>query len=740
LTGLLLLFGACQPAQRGSGSDAGATSSAAAGASSGSEAGASGHPAGGGRALALHRAELSRRAEQVRSSDLSSRDPAVRRSAARALARVRGNAVRPGLLRALGDEDPEVVAWAAYGLGETCVGQREPTASVLLSASVRFVGDSAPGDAVLSPMRAIARAIGACAAPQSERTLVRWAQQGGGYAVDAIYGLGDIATQKKRLREETWVTLLRLAAGDATSKPLVEALYPLGRVEHLPPSVVERAREVATARLAEPGPARHFAVRALGRTDRHATDKLQELLLASSGFTVTERAEAARALNRLGRPGQKALRAVLAKLVGKGDAANPKRLAGANVGASMALLESLHDVRKAQATVRKLAQLPAPEGAPLPERRRVSWLRCGAARVLVGRRYDDPLLQGCDLTAKGGEDAPLAERLGAIGGRAVVDALGLDGAKIKGRRLKVWRELATTGSPRMRQTAIEQLVAHIEIRDAQELLAKALGDDASGVAAAAAQVIAKQPERALQASKGKRSKDKGRAIHTGVRDGLLAGLAPDGDVEALTEMIDAAAAVGLGEALPKLGVLCASPYITVRKHAEKALAALSPAGKAKSCPPPPQGMALPSELEKLRAAPTTVVLDTDAGEMTLELDPSLAPVAVTRVAALAAAGKYDGIVVHRVVPGFVAQFGSPTADGYGAIDAMPSLACETSPVSYGPLSVGVALAGRDTGSTQIFVTHAPYPRLDGRYAWLGRAEGAWDALVDGDVIRKATVR
>jgi cyclophilin family peptidyl-prolyl cis-trans isomerase len=61
--------------------------------------------------------------------------------------------------------------------------------------------------------------------------------------------------------------------------------------------------------------------------------------------------------------------------------------------------------------------------------------------------------------------------------------------------------------------------------------------------------------------------------------------------------------------------------------------------------------------------------------------------------------------------------------------------------------VGIALApgitpgqpGRDTGSSQFFVTLAAYPHFDGQYSWLGQATGAWDALVEGDRIIKATV-
>ena len=51
----------------------------------------------------------------------------------------------------------------------------------------------------------------------------------------------------------------------------------------------------------------------------------------------------------------------------------------------------------------------------------------------------------------------------------------------------------------------------------------------------------------------------------------------------------------------------------------------------------------------------------------------------------------------------------------------------------------MALAGRDTGSSQLFVTHGATPHLDGKYAQIGTAGGAWDALIDGDVIQSMKV-
>ena len=91
------------------------------------------------------------------------------------------------------------------------------------------------------------------------------------------------------------------------------------------------------------------------------------------------------------------------------------------------------------------------------------------------------------------------------------------------------------------------------------------------------------------------------------------------------------------------------------------------------------------------------------------------------------------------MPGFVAQFGDPGGDGFGGPGREP-LRCETTPRPFEPLSVGVALAGRDTGSSQLFVTLARSAHLDGEYAWVGRAAGDWDAVAEGDVIRKVRVR
>jgi cyclophilin family peptidyl-prolyl cis-trans isomerase len=615
---------------------------------------------------------------------------------------------------------------------------------------------------------AIARAIGRCGAEESEPTLVAWLGGPRERAAAAAYGLGELAIGKKKLREETLVALLNLAAGSASSPPLVDALFPVGRLENVPSTVVDRIREVAAARLAERAEARMFAIRALGRAGLDAGPELGRVLASPEQFTAAERAEAARMAKRLKAAGERALVEALPKLAPPTDPVAMTGLIGEELGVLLAVLESLDGWKPdgpGAKTLRDLATLALPSGAPAALLRRVTHIRCGAAKLLAVANWREPLLVSCDAgepaAAAAAPDAGApsdASKLagGSIGLRAVVAVLGR--AEITGPRLQAWRSIALDGELRAREAALELLEAHGEV-DAAEVLAQALSSDLDGVVATAADVIAKQPQRASVSSrkvgKGKRKKDKpgdGKADAVvsepapAIAKALLARLAAASelkDAEVLASVVDAAGALALKEAAPPLEALCASSWPTLRSHAAKALDAIG-GKKGKTCEPPAAGGPAPRELDGLVAGVTggvvTLVFDSDVGELTLALDAGIAPVTVTRVVQLARAGYYDGMVVHRVVPGFVTQFGAPHGDGFGGPPDRPPLRCETSPLPFAPLSVGVALAGRDTGSSQLFVMHARHPHLDGGYAWVGSATGPWSAFVDGDRITKVRIR
>src|SRR5262249_46245809 len=157
--------------------------------------------------------------------------------------------------------------------------------------------------------------------------------------------------------------------------------------------------------------------------------------------------------------------------------------------------------------------------------------------------------------------------------------------------------------------------------------------------------------------------------------------APD-DVETVGALLDAVGAVRLEAATPKLEASCKSVNPTLREHAARGLSLIKRSKvvcDATLEPAPPA-----QEIQHLVSAPVKVELSTDAGSFGLTLDPSTAPVAVTRLSDLARAGFYDGISFHRVVPGFVVQFGDPAGDGFGGPGREP-LRCETSPLPFEPL-------------------------------------------------------
>jgi cyclophilin family peptidyl-prolyl cis-trans isomerase/HEAT repeat protein len=714
------------------------------------------------RESAIMRAELRRSAAEVTPADQQSRAVSVRRAAARAFARIGGDESRPGLLRALSDEDPEVVAWAAYGLGFSCKGHEKANVAALAARSLSFdaqastdkVADAGPEDGVrLDPHVAIARAIGRWGSDESESTLVAWLSGSPARTAAASLALGDLASTKERLREETLAALLNVAAGSASSPPTTEGLFAIGRLEHVPVTVMPRLREVAVARLGEPGDLRLLAVRALGRAGPEAAPDLARVLRSADVFNPSERAEAARVLRRLGSSGQRTLQATLGSLVPASDAIASTAL-GEEIGVLLATLGAMEAPGKATKDLKILASLPPPPSAPATVLRRLSWIRCSAAGLLAGNDPRDRVLTACDLTAVTAETATSTDggvtdggaadggavvvgQPGSIGARTIVEVL--DRAKIEGTNLKLYKEYALGGDLRARQAAVELLAKHEELVDeARGILEAALDAPQIGLVATAAGVIAGRPTLANESDKPQKKKRRKQRDDDEAKEersvkpaasivkklmSMLNRADAENDIELTSSAMEALGALGVSDAKAKMEELCGSSWPEIRRKAAKALSLM-----------------VPAEATQPITSEVTLTLETDAGEMTLTLDGRIAPQAVTRIVDLARAGYYDGIVVHRVVPGFVTQLGAPNGDGYGGPAGKPSLRCETSPIPFDKLTVGIALAGRDTGSSQFFVMQGRHPHLDGQYAWIGRATGAWAGFVDGDLVRKVTIR
>ena len=113
-------------------------------------------------------------------------------------------------------------------------------------------------------------------------------------------------------------------------------------------------------------------------------------------------------------------------------------------------------------------------------------------------------------------------------------------------------------------------------------------------------------------------------------------------------------------------------------------------------------------------------IETTKGTIEIELYPEEAPKTVENFVTLAKKGFYNGIVFHRVIPGFMIQTGDPTGTGRGGPGY--TFADEISPKLKhdAPGVVSMANAGPNTNGSQFFVTLAPTPWLNGKHTIFGR--------------------
>lgn len=120
----------------------------------------------------------------------------------------------------------------------------------------------------------------------------------------------------------------------------------------------------------------------------------------------------------------------------------------------------------------------------------------------------------------------------------------------------------------------------------------------------------------------------------------------------------------------------------------------------------------PDDFEIARALRQTVRLRTTRGVIEIRMRRE-APLTATNFVHLVDDGFYDGIEFHRVEPAFVVQGGDPTGTGFEGSDAL--IREEISSLEHHRGTVGIATAGKDTGSSQFFVNHGSNLHLNGRF-------------------------
>ncbi len=126
-----------------------------------------------------------------------------------------------------------------------------------------------------------------------------------------------------------------------------------------------------------------------------------------------------------------------------------------------------------------------------------------------------------------------------------------------------------------------------------------------------------------------------------------------------------------------------------------------------------------------------VILETNRGTIELLLYPDRAPRTVENFLALVEKGYYNGIVFHRVIPGFMIQGGDPTGTGRGgssiwgkpfADEFHPELRFDR------PGLLAMANAGPDTNGSQFFITVAATPWLNDRHTIFGEVTGGYEVV------------
>jgi peptidylprolyl isomerase len=152
---------------------------------------------------------------------------------------------------------------------------------------------------------------------------------------------------------------------------------------------------------------------------------------------------------------------------------------------------------------------------------------------------------------------------------------------------------------------------------------------------------------------------------------------------------------------------------------------------------------LPVNFNQQEDLDNILYLDLSTGErVAIRLMPSWAPNHVARIKELTRAGFYDGVVFHRVIDGFMAQTGDPTATGQGG-SWLPDIQQEFNPMPHVRGTVSMARAqSEDSANSQFFIVFYPRLTLDRRYTNFGRVIGnmaAVDAIQRGEPPANPTV-
>jgi cyclophilin family peptidyl-prolyl cis-trans isomerase/HEAT repeat protein len=617
-------------------------------------------------------------------------EPRIRRRAALAIGRGGLKEGVPPLVGALADADADVRAQAAFALG--LLG--DASASAPLVTALADVDPKVRGRA--------AEALGLIGSKDAADAIGRMAAE---YAkLPAVSGM--------KPDDETWPAVspeadaFRLAAF---------ALVRLGAFEPLAAAVLgpggepvtswwpvafalqrigdTRAQPALTRLLQTPGTyTRAFAARGLGGLKDPASVDLLLPLLAPKAAPVEVMVSAVRAVAQLGDP-----RAAAPLIALVSDATAPPNLR----------LEAV----TALGTLRSEAGLPVVQDLITAEwpTMRIAALRAAAA---IDREHLLLVLSSLEPDREWIVRAALAEVIGQLPGEVAVPRL---------------REMLKSEEDRRVLPAVLRALVRLKVPDAMDLVIPQLKAPDFALRAVAASLV------------GQNRPEGGAAA---LRDAYTFALA-DAAYDARVELLSALAAYGPAEATETLKTALADKDWAVRVRARTLLEKLEPSADYRmAIRPAPSSTGASYDAAALVTPPYSphVFIETDRGTVEFELTVLDAPQTSRNFIALARKGFFNGLRIHRVVANFVVQDGDSRGDGQGGPGYTIRDELNERPFLRG--TVGMALAGPDTGGSQFFVMHSPAPHLDARYTVFGRVVSGMevvDRLQQGDGIVRVRV-
>jgi peptidyl-prolyl cis-trans isomerase B (cyclophilin B) len=138
--------------------------------------------------------------------------------------------------------------------------------------------------------------------------------------------------------------------------------------------------------------------------------------------------------------------------------------------------------------------------------------------------------------------------------------------------------------------------------------------------------------------------------------------------------------------------------------------------------------------EEVEVKQLAVITLDSGGQIRVEFFPEDAPKTVENFITLTKKGYYNGLIFHRVVPGFVVQGGDPKGDGTGGPGY--TIKAEFNKRKHERGSLAMARSQHpDSAGSQFYITYGPQPHLDGNYTVFGQVVSGMehvDRIKQGD--------